>query len=192
MALTSGACINENLPINRRRPTFYPLLLSIPVLFSVESRAHITTFYRTFSRFRSPKQPAGRASAGRLFPCCLHPGLADAEVAAFQHKDWSIRSCFAPSPRCCAGSLTIPDIWAPRSALSRCCIPGVRTSTIIRISTALCPVEVCHLTSLDGLLAGQALQAGAGSVTPVPATVSRRAQADLRQRPASVLQRLPA
>src|SRR4051812_31022431 len=48
----------------------------------------------------------------------------------------STASCSAPRPRPCARSRPTPGIWAPRSASSRCSIPGDRTCCTIRTCTA--------------------------------------------------------
>jgi hypothetical protein len=66
----------------------------------------------------------------------------------------SMRSCSAPSPRSCTGLPPIQDIWVPRSASSRCCTPGARTSTITRISIASCRAGDYRPTSPDGSPSG--------------------------------------
>ena len=53
-------------------------------------------------------------------------------------RPWFTTSCSGPPRRRCAPSPPTPGIWVRRSASSPCCIPGDRTSCIIRICTAWC------------------------------------------------------
>ena len=91
-----------------------------------------------------------------IFPCCLHAAGGDRghrlpeQACRLRHPvPRRGRDALAPSPP------TRP-IWAPRSALPPCCIPGARPYSIIRTCTVLSPAAGSRWTANDGSPAGPA------------------------------------